>query len=48
MSYRHGANADKVKEAMETAADVKVGITRTTKKGIAATAVNVTVKKTGA
>lgn len=42
-----GADADKVIEAMETAADVVVEVTRTTKKGIAATAVNVTVKKDG-
>jgi uncharacterized protein (TIGR00299 family) protein len=42
-----GADADKVKEAMEEAADVEVEVTRTTKKGIAATAVNVTVKKEG-
>lgn len=42
-----GADADKVKKAMETAADVEVGVTRTIKKGIAATAVNVTTKKDG-
>ncbi len=42
-----GADADKVKEAMETAADVDVEVTRTTKKGIAATGVNVSTKKDG-
>ncbi len=42
-----GADAGKVKEAMETAADVEVEVTRTTKKGIAATAVNVSTKKDG-
>ena len=42
-----GADAGKVKETMETSADVDVEVTRTTKKGIAATAVNVTVKKEG-
>lgn len=42
-----GADADKVRNAMETAADVEVEVTRTTKKGIAATAVNVTTKKVG-
>ncbi len=42
-----GADADKVKCAMETAADVKVDISRTTKKGIAATAVNVSTKIDG-
>lgn len=42
-----GADADKVREAMESAADVEVEVTRTTKKGIAATAVNVSTKKDG-
>jgi len=42
-----GADADKVREAMESIADVKVEIKRTTKKGIAATAVNVSTKKDG-
>ena len=42
-----GADEDKVKEAMESAADVEVEVTRTTKKGIAATAVNVSTKKDG-
>ncbi len=42
-----GADADKVREAMETAADVDVEVTRTTKKGIAAAAVNVSTKKDG-
>ena len=42
-----GADADKVMEAMEIAADVKVEVTRTIKKGIAATAVNVSTKKDG-
>ncbi len=42
-----GADADKVKEVMETAADVEVRMTRTTKKGIAATAINVSTKKDG-
>jgi len=42
-----GADADKVKDAMEIAADVEVKVTRTNKKGIAATAVNVSTKKDG-
>ncbi|GFO98188.1 hypothetical protein ig2599ANME_2411 [groundwater metagenome] len=42
-----GADAGKVKEAMEISADVEVEVTRTTKKGIAATAVNVSTKKDG-
>ncbi len=42
-----GADADKVRDAMETAVDVEVEVTRTAKKGIAATAVNVSIKKDG-
>ena len=42
-----GADADKVKDAMESSAEVEVEVTRTTKKGIAATAVNVSIKKDG-
>ncbi|MDP3103366.1 MAG: nickel pincer cofactor biosynthesis protein LarC [Candidatus Methanoperedens sp.] len=42
-----GADADKVKDAMEIAADVEVEVTRTNKNGIAATAVNVSTKKDG-
>jgi uncharacterized protein (TIGR00299 family) protein len=42
-----GADANTVKKAMESAADVEVGVTRTTKKGIDATAVNVSTKKDG-
>jgi len=41
-----GANADSVKDAMEGAADVEVEVTRTTRKGISAAAVNVfTIKE---
>lgn len=42
-----GAEASKVKEAMELAADVEVKISKTTKKGISAHAVNVTTGKEG-
>jgi len=42
-----GADADKVRVAMESAASVEVEVTRTTKKGIAATAINVSTKKDG-
>jgi uncharacterized protein (TIGR00299 family) protein len=42
-----GGDADKVRKAMESAADVEVEVTRITKKGIAATAVNVSTKKDG-
>ena len=42
-----GAEASKVKEAMELAADVEVKISKTTKKGIPAHAVNVTTRKEG-
>jgi uncharacterized protein (TIGR00299 family) protein len=42
-----GADADKVKKAMETAAHVEIDVVRTTKKGIAASAVNVSTKKNG-
>ena len=40
-----GANADSVKDAMEGAADVEVEVTRTTRKGISAAAVNVSTIK---
>ncbi len=40
-----GADAGKVKEAMERAADVDVEVLKTTKRGIQAHAVNVTTKK---
>ncbi len=42
-----GADAGKVKDSMEGAAEVEVEITRTTKKGIAAAAVYVSTKKDG-
>lgn len=42
-----GADVIKVKEAMEFASDVKVEISRTTKKGISAQFVNVVTKKEG-
>jgi len=42
-----GADAGKVKKAMELAADVDVGIFKTSKKGISAQSVNVTVRKEG-
>ncbi len=42
-----GADAAKVKEAMEIAADVKVEFSKTIKKGIAASSVNVTTIKDG-
>jgi uncharacterized protein (TIGR00299 family) protein len=42
-----GADADKVKKAMETAAHVDIDVARTTKKGIAASTVNVSTKKDG-
>ena len=42
-----GADADKVRVAIESAADVEVEVTRTTKKGIAATAISVSTKKDG-
>lgn len=42
-----GADAIKVKESMEVAADVDVEISKTTKKGISAHAVNVTTRKEG-
>ncbi len=42
-----GADAAKVKEAMEIAADVKVEFSKTVKKGIAASSVNVTTIKDG-
>ena len=42
-----GADANKVKNAMKRAADVEVKVSRTTKKGIAATAVKVSTKNDG-
>jgi len=42
-----GADAGRVKEAMELAADVKVEFSRTVKKGISACSVNVSAKKEG-
>ncbi len=42
-----GADAGKVKDAMEGVADVEVEVTRTTRKGIAATSVDVSEKKNG-
>ena len=42
-----GADADKVKKAMELAADVEVEISRTTRHGITASLVNITTKKEG-
>ncbi len=42
-----GADAGKVKEAMELAADVDVEVSKTTKKGISACSVNVTTRKEG-
>ncbi len=42
-----GADAGKTKEAMEAAADVDVGISKTRKKGISACSVDVTARKEG-
>lgn len=42
-----GANAEKVRKAMELAADVDVDISKTNKKGISAHAVNVSTRKEG-
>ncbi len=42
-----GADAGRIKDAMEGAADVEVEVSKTTKKGIAATAINVSTKKEG-
>jgi len=42
-----GADANKIKKAMESSASVEVEVSRTTKKGIAASKVIVRTKKEG-